>query len=129
MLSANQQQLRQVWPFLASEPPVLLDWLPWSHTFGGSHNVNLVLVNGGSLWLDGGRPTAELITRTIENLADIQPTAYFNVPAGYAALVPLLERDPAAADLFFARLRIAFFADAALPQALWDRIGNPCAAP
>ncbi|WP_433755689.1 feruloyl-CoA synthase [Nocardia sp. CA-135398] len=122
MLAANQQQMRQVWPFLTTEPPVLLDWLPWSHTFGGNHNVGMVLVNHGSLWIDTGRPTPDLIARTIDNLADVQPTVYFNVPAGYAALVPILERDPAAAKLFFAHLRIAFFAAAALPQELWDRL-------
>ncbi|HJT91471.1 MAG TPA: feruloyl-CoA synthase [Mycobacterium sp.] len=122
MLSANQQQMRQVWPFLIAEPPVLLDWLPWSHTFGGNHNVNMVLVNGGSLWIDAGRPTAGLIKHTVDNLADIQPSIYFNVPAGFAALVPILERDSEAAQRFFSRLRIAFFAAAALPQQLWERL-------
>ncbi len=122
MLSANQQQIRQVWPFLEAEPPVLLDWLPWSHTFGGNHNLNMVLVNGGTLWVDDGRPSPSLIGRTLRNLADVHPTLYFNVPAGYAALVPLLENDPAAARAFLDRLRLAFFAAAALPQQLWDRI-------
>ncbi len=122
MLTTNQQQLSQVWPFLADEPPVLLDWLPWSHTFGGSHNLGLVLAHGGSLWVDDGRPAPGLIERTLRNLADVSPTLYFNVPAGYAALVPLLERDPAAAGSFLARLRLGFFAAAALPQQLWDRL-------
>jgi len=122
MLSANQQQMRQVWPFLHSEPPVLLDWLPWSHTFGGNHNVNMVLVNGGSLWIDNGRPIPELIGHTVANLADVAPTVYFNVPAGYAALLPMLERDPATAQRFFSQLRLAFFAAAALPQQLCDRL-------
>ncbi|MFK0156684.1 AMP-binding protein [Streptomyces sp. NPDC090493] len=121
MLAANQQQLRQTWPFLADEPPVLLDWLPWCHTFGGNLNINNVLVNGGSMWIDDGRPTAELIGRTIENLATVQPTLHFNVPAGYAVLLPYLERHPDAARLFFAQLRIAFFGSAALPQQLWER--------
>jgi feruloyl-CoA synthase len=122
MLMANQQQMRQVWPFLADEPPVLLDWLPWSHTFGGNHNVNMVLVNGGTLWIDDGRPAPALIGRTARNLADARPTLYFNVPAGYAALLPHLERDPAAAQALLARLRLGFFAAAALPQQLWDRM-------
>jgi len=122
MLAANQQQIRQVWPFLIDEPPVLLDWLPWSHTFGGSHNVNMVLMSGGSLWIDTGRPSPQLISHTIANLAAVQPTVYFNVPAGYAALIPVLERDPVAAERFFGRLRVAFFAAAALPQQLWDRM-------
>ncbi|HEX2073655.1 MAG TPA: feruloyl-CoA synthase [Geodermatophilus sp.] len=122
MLMANQQQMRQVWPFLGSEPPVLLDWLPWSHTFGANHNLNMVLVNGGTLWIDDGRPAPQLVGRTARNLADARPTLYFNVPAGYAALVPLLERDPAAAGAFLDRLRLGFLAAAALPQQLWDRL-------
>jgi feruloyl-CoA synthase len=122
MLAANQQQIRQVWPFLEDEPPVLLDWLPWSHTFGGNHNVNLVLTHGGSLWIDDGRPAPPLIGRTARNLADVHPTVYFNVPAGYAALLPLLEQDPEVARAFLARLRLGFFAGAALPQQTWDRL-------
>jgi feruloyl-CoA synthase len=122
MLSANQQQIRQVWPFLADEPPVLLDWLPWSHTFGGNHDLNLVLTNGGTLWIDDGRPAPALVERTVRNLHDARPTVYLNVPAGYAALLPHLERDPAAAEAFLGRLRLGFFAAAALPQQLWDRL-------
>jgi len=122
MLCANQQMMRQVWPFLAEDPPVLLDWLPWSHTFGGSHNLNMVLANGGSLWIDDGRPAPGLLERTLRNLGDVSPTIYFNVPAGYAALVPALEQDAELAERFFARLRVVFFAAAALPQQLWDRI-------
>jgi feruloyl-CoA synthase len=122
MLAANQQQMRQVWPFLDDEPPVLLDWLPWSHTFGGNHNMNLVLTHGGSLWIDDGRPAPPLIGRTARNLVDVQPTMYFNVPAGYAALLPLLEDDADLARAFLDRLRLGFFAAAALPQQLWDRL-------
>jgi feruloyl-CoA synthase len=122
MLSANQQQMRQVWPFLEFEPPVLLDWLPWSHTFGGNHDLGLVLGNGGTLWIDDGRPAPQLVERTVRNLADARPTVYLNVPAGYAALLPHLERDPAAARAFLDRLRLGFFAAAALPQQLWTRL-------
>jgi feruloyl-CoA synthase len=124
MLSANQQQMRQAWPFLAEEPPVLLDWLPWSHTFGGNHDTNLVLTNGGTLWIDDGRPAPGMVERTLRNLADARPTIYLNVPAGYAALLPQLERDPAAAAAFLDRLRLGFFAAAALPQQLWDRLAT-----
>jgi feruloyl-CoA synthase len=122
MLSANQQQMLQAWPFLADEPPVLLDWLPWSHTFGGNFCLGTVLTHGGEMWIDDGRPAAPMIERTVRNLADVHPTVYFNVPAGYAALLPHLERDHAAAEAFFARLRLGFFAAAALPQQLWDRM-------
>jgi len=122
MLAANQQQMRQVWPFLDDEPPVLLDWLPWSHTFGGNHDLNMVLTHGGSLWIDDGRPAPPLIGRTARNLPDVRPTLYFNVPAGYAALLPLLEDDDDLARAFLDRLRLGFFAAAALLQQLWDRL-------
>ena len=122
MLAANQQQMRQAWPFLADEPPVLLDWLPWSHTFAGNHDTNLVLSNGGTLYLDDGRPAPALIGRTVAHLAEARPTIYLNVPAGYAALLPHLERDDDVARAFLDRLRLGFFAAAALPQELWDRL-------
>jgi feruloyl-CoA synthase len=124
MLSANQQQMLQAWPFLAAEPPVLLDWLPWSHTFGGNFCLGIVLARGGELWIDDGRPVPALIGRTLRNLRDAHPTVYFNVPAGYASLLPHLEGDPTAARAFLERLRLGFFAAAALPQHLWDRIAK-----
>ena len=120
MLCANQQAMRQVWPFLADQPPVLLDWLPWSHTFGGSHNVGMVLYNGGSLYIDDGRPAPGLINRTLRNLDDVAPTVFFNVPVGYSLLLPLLTSDPALARKFFRELRVVFYAAAALPQQVWD---------
>jgi feruloyl-CoA synthase len=122
MLTSNQQMMRQVWPFLAVEPPVLVDWLPWSHTFGGSHNVNMALTNGGTVHIDAGRPTVELFGRTVDALREIAPTVYVNVPAGYAMLVPRLEADEAFARHFFSRLRLLFYAAAALPPALWNRL-------
>ena len=123
MLAANQQMIRQVWPFLTAERPVIVDWLPWSHTFGGNHNMNMVLTSGGSLYVDAGRPAPGMFAQTIANLADVPPTIYFNVPAGYAQLVPVLEGDPAFAARFFSRLRLMFNAAAALPEALRDRLG------
>src|ERR1700759_4118114 len=124
MLAANQQMIRQVWAFLAAEPPVIVDWLPWSHTFGGKHNLNMVLTNGGTVYIDAGRPVPALFGQTVRNLADVPPTVYFNVPAGYAQLVPALEADLDFARRFFARLRLMFNAAAALPAALRDRLGE-----
>jgi feruloyl-CoA synthase len=121
MLTANQQMLSQIWPFTEREPPVLLDWLPWSHTFGGNHNFNLVLRAGGTLFIDAGRPVPGLIEQTVANLRDVSPTTYFNVPAGFAALLPYLENDDDLAARFLSRLRLVLYAAAALPQALWDR--------
>ena len=122
MLCANQQMMRQAWPFLTSERPVLVDWLPWSHTFGGSHNMNMVLANGGTLYIDEGRPAPSLIATTLANYRDVSPTMAFNVPAGYAQLVPALEADHELAGQFFARIRLVFNAAAALPSALRSRL-------
>ncbi len=122
MLSADQQMMRQVWPFLTRERPVIVDWLPWSHTFGGNHNMNMALTSGGTLYVDAGRPAPGMFAQTIANLTDVPPTMYFNVPAGYAQLVAALESDPAFAARFFSRLRLIFNAAAALPSALRSRL-------
>jgi feruloyl-CoA synthase len=122
MLCANQQQVAQVWPFLTRHPLVLLDWLPWSHTFGANHNFNMVLSHGGSLYIDEGRPAPGLIEKTLRNLREVQPNFYFNVPRGFDMLLPYLESDDAAARDVFARLEGVFYAGAALPQSLWQRL-------
>jgi feruloyl-CoA synthase len=122
MLVSNQVALGQVWPFLHEEPPVLVDWLPWSHTFGGNHNLNQVLAYGGSIHIDDGRPAPALFERTVSALRTVAPTLYYNVPAGYALLAPRLEQDRALAERFFSRLRFLFYAAAALPEALWERL-------
>src|SRR5579859_2463980 len=122
MLCSNQAMLQRVWPFLAEEPPVLVDWLPWSHTFGGNHNLGLVLFNGGTLYIDDGRPAPPLFPRTIAALKAIAPTVYFNVPAGFALLAGALESDHELAEHFFSRLRFMFYAGAALPDALARRL-------
>ncbi len=124
MLCANQQMLEQCWPFVKRTPPVLVDWLPWNHTFGGNHNFNLVLKQGGTLWIDGGKPAPGLIETTLANLREISPSIYFNVPAGYAQLVPHLENDPELRDHFFRDLQLLFYAAAALPEDLWKRLGD-----
>ena len=122
MLCANQQQLAQAWPFVEDRPPVVVDWLPWNHTFGGNHNFNLVLRNGGTLYVDGGKPVPGLVETTVKNLAEISPTMYFNVPRGYDLLLPYLEKDEKLRANFFRDLDMLFYAAAALPQNLWDRL-------
>jgi len=122
MLCSNQAMLQAIWPFLADEPPVLVDWLPWSHTFGGNHNLNLALFNGGTIHIDDGRPAPPLFPKTLAALNAVPPTLYFNVPAGYALLAPALENDAALAERFFGRLRYMFYAAAALPDALAARL-------
>jgi feruloyl-CoA synthase len=121
MLAANQQMVAQCWPFLEETPPILVDWLPWSHTFGANHNFNLVLRNGGVLYIDDGRPVPGLIERSVENLRDVAPTLHFNVPKGFDALAPFLDADSHFAERFFSRLQAVFYAAAALPTVLWER--------
>ena len=122
MLCANQQQLAQAWPFVEDRPPVTVDWLPWNHTFGGSHNFNLILRNGGTMYIDAGKPVPGLVETTVKNLAEISPTMYFNVPRGFDLILPYLEKDEALRRTFFGKLDAIFYAAAALPQNLWDRI-------
>jgi feruloyl-CoA synthase len=122
MLCANQKMIEQVWPFLRDEPPILVDWLPWNHTFGANHNFNMVLAHAGTLYIDAGRPVAGLMAQTVRNLAEVSPTIYFNVPAGYAMLLPHLESDARLAATFFAKLKVIFYAGASLSQDLWDRL-------
>ncbi len=125
MLCSNQAMLQAIWPFLTDEPPVMVDWLPWSHTFGANHNLNLALFNGGTIYIDDGKPAPPLFPRTLSALSDIPPSLYFNVPAGYALLAPALENDPQLAERFFSRLRFMFYAAAALPDALAARLRTP----
>ena len=95
MICANQVMLRETLAFLKDEPPVIVDWLPWIHTFGGNHNIGLTLYNGGSMYLDEGKPMPGGIEDTVRNLQEISPTVYFNVPKGYELLLPYLRDDEA----------------------------------
>ncbi|WP_371356255.1 feruloyl-CoA synthase [Pseudomonas chlororaphis] len=122
MLCANQQAIAQCWRFVELCEVVVLDWLPWSHIFGANHNFNLVLRNGGTLYIDDGRPMPGQIDRTVENIKSVKPTLFFNVPRGYEALLPYLERDEELAQALFGRSQLLFYAAAALPQNTWSRL-------
>lgn len=122
MMVSNQVSLAQVCTFLRDEPPVFMDWLPWNHTFGGNYNLNMVLHNGGTMYIDEGRPAPGRIEATIANLKEISPTLYLNVPRGFDLLLPLLEADDEARDGLFRNLKILFFAGAALPRNVWERL-------
>jgi feruloyl-CoA synthase len=122
MLCANQQMIRQCMAFLAEEPPVLVDWLPWNHTFGGNHNVGIALYNGGTLYIDEGKPTPAGIAMTLRNLREVSPTVYFNVPKGLEEIASAAEHDEQLRQTLFARLQAIFFAGAGLSQAVWDRL-------
>jgi feruloyl-CoA synthase len=122
MLASNLQMIVDCLPFLAEEPPVLVDWLPWNHTFGGSHNFGLTLYNGGTLYIDEGKPAPQLIGETLRNLREIAPTVYFNVPRGFEEIVRALESDQALARNFFSRVKMLFYAAASLSQPIWDAL-------
>ena len=124
MWCANQQQMRQSIPALGEEPPVLVDWLPWNHTFGGNHNIGIALDNGGTLYIDEGKPTPAGIAETLRNLREIAPTVYFNVPTGFEAIADAMETDAVLRSNLLSRARMFFYAGAALPQALWDKLNR-----
>ena len=127
MLCANQQMVAQGWTVLHGHKPVLLDWLPWSHTFGGNHNVNLVLRSGGTMYIDDGRPVPGLIERTLAHLREVQPTVHFNVPRGYEMMLPALECDHVLARRFFETARMVFYAGSGMPPATWQRLQSVAA--
>ena len=120
MLCANQAQLAAALPFLQARPPRIVDWLPWNHTFGGSHNFNMMLANGGSLYIDDGKPAPGLIDRTVENLGLVTGTICFNVPVGFQLLLNALQSDTSLRQSFFENLDMLFYAGASLPQDVWE---------
>ncbi len=122
MLCSNQQQILDVLQFLGDEPPVLCDWLPWNHTAGGNHNFGIVLYNGGTMYIDDGKPVAALFDRTLRNLREIACTNHFTVPRFYEMLLPHLQRDAELREVFFRRLRLIFYAAAGLGQRFWDQL-------
>ena len=124
MLTSSQQAKAQTWTFLEDigEKLVILDWLPWSHTFGANHNFNLVLRNGGTLYVDGGKPAPGLFATSLANLRSVMPSVYFNVPRGFDMLIAALRSDEALRTKFFSEVKFAFYAGAALPQNLWDAL-------
>jgi len=122
MLTSNQEMTLRGWPWVADKPPVLVEWLPWNHTFGGNHDFNLVLRNGGTYYIDAGKPMPGLIETTVRNLKEVSPTQYYNVPRGFDLLMPFLESDAELRRSFFRDLDMVFYAGAALPQNLWERL-------
>jgi feruloyl-CoA synthase len=122
MWCANQQQMAQSMPVLAEQPLVLVDWLPWNHTFGGNHNVGMVLYHGGTLYIDDGKPTPALVHETLRNLREIAPTVYFNVPTGFEAIALAMQTDDVLRKTLLSRVNMFFYAGAALAQPIWDSL-------
>ncbi len=119
---ANQQQMAQSMPVLAEQELVLVDWLPWNHTFGGNHNVGMVIYHGGTLYIDEGKPTPALIAETLRNLREIAPTVYFNVPTGFEAIANAMQTDDLLRKTLLSRVQMFFYAGAALAQPIWDSL-------
>jgi feruloyl-CoA synthase len=128
MWCASQQMLSQCMAFLNDEPPLIVDWLPWNHTFGGNHNVGITLYHGGTLYIDDGKPIAGAIEATLRNLRELSPTIYFNVPKGFEEIALAMDREPALRDSLFRHLNAFMFAGAGLSQAVWDRIDGHAVA-
>lgn len=122
MLCAAARQQQQIAPFFFDEPPVMVDWLPWNHTAGGNSNFNIVLSNGGTMYIDPGKPTPELIGRSVELLKRVSPTLYFNVPMGYDALLPYLQADEQLNATFFRDMKYLWYAAAAMQPATWNAL-------
>ena len=122
MWCANQQQMTQSMPVLAEEPLVLVDWLPWNHTFGGNHNFGMIVFHGGTLYIDDGKPTPALMHETLRNLREVAPTVYFNVPTGFEAIADAMKTDDALRRNLLSRVRMFFYAGAALAQPVWDAL-------
>ncbi len=122
MMCANQAMKAQIWRFLSQRPPVMIDWLPWNHTFGGNYCFNLALYTTGTFYIDEGRPAPGRFQATLDNLREVRPTVYLNVPRGFDVLVPELEADAALRDNLFHDLDVLFFAGAALPQSTRERL-------
>ena len=122
MMCVNQAQIASVFPFLKAKPPKMLDWLPWNHVFGGSHNFNMLLANGGALYVDDGKPTPQLFARSLENLSMVQGSLSFNVPVAFARQVEALKADKALREKYFADLDLMLYAGASLPQEVWHAL-------
>ncbi len=120
MICSNQQMILQGFRFLSEAPPIVVDWMPWNHTAGGNHNTGMTVYNGGTLYIDDGRPTTQGIAETVRNLREIAPTVYFNMPRGYDLLLERFRDDAKLRENFFSRLKFMFYAGAALSQPLWD---------
>ena len=122
MWTSNQEMVRQCWQFLDDEPPVILEWLPWNHTFAGSKDFGMILYNGGTLYLDEGKPVPGAFDETLRNLREVAPTIVLNVPKGFEAIIPYLRKDEALRKQYFSHLKALFYAGAGISQEVWDAL-------
>ena len=122
MLAAAQVTTAALWTHAPGQQQVYLEWLPWHHVMGGNVQLNRVLRQGATAYLDAGKPVPGLFDSTLKNLREVAPTLYFSVPLGYAMLVPELERDASLAKQFFSRLGVLSFGGSALSPDLIRRL-------
>lgn len=122
MWCSNQEMIRNVFAYFQDEPPILIDWAPWHHTGGGNHDFGIALYNGGSFYIDDGKPTPEAIELSVRNLREVSPTWYFNVPKGFETLLPYLRADSQLREVFFRQLKVLFYAGAGMPQHVYEEI-------
>lgn len=122
MLTSNQEMVKSVLRWMEDEPPVLCDWLPWNHTFGGNHDVGLVVYNGGSFYIDEGRPTPDGMAATVRNVMDVRPNVYLNVPKGFDAMLPYLRESREFRERFFGSVKMLYYAGAGLSQPVWEEL-------
>lgn len=122
MMCANQAQIASVLPFIKERPPRICDWLPWNHVFGGSHNLNMMLANGGTLIVDAGKPTKVHFAKTVQSIIDKPGTLSFNVPIGFSMLVAEMKTNTALREAYFRDLDLIFYAGASLPQEIWNSL-------
>jgi feruloyl-CoA synthase len=122
MWCSNAEMITNQLAFFRDEPPVILDWSPWHHTASGNHNVGFIIYNGGTYYIDEGKPAPGLIETTVKNLREVAPTWYFTVPKGFEALLPFFRADAQLRRIFFSRLKVLWFAGAALSQPVFDEM-------
>lgn len=124
MLCVNQAQMLAAMPFLQARPQRILDWLPWNHVFGGSHNLGLMLANGGSFFIDDGKPTRAGVDATIRNIREKAGTLAFNVPVGFSLLVAAMQEDAGLRRAYFEDLDLIFYAAAAVTTEIWAELAR-----
>lgn len=122
MMCSNMEQMTDCYAYLRDEPPIILDWAPWNHVAAGNLCFNTAIYLGGTFHIDGGRPTPDLMHKTLENLRDVRPNWYFNVPFGFEMLVEAMDRDPSLAQAYFSRLKLMYYAGAAMAQHTWEAL-------
>ncbi len=122
MLCSNMEMVRDAMVFLQDDPPIVLDWAPWNHVAGGSKVFNMVLYNGGTFYIDSGRPTPKAFAQTLQNIMDVSPTWYFNVPVGFEMLCEAMEKDAGLAAHFYKNLKVLFYAGAGISTPTWRKL-------